>query len=174
MLKLILAHLLGNAVLLGLGYYWLGVGEANWVSLTWSALLVVLFVAGAVWLHGAALAYFRHDQQALAAIPRNPARRWLPLVLFGAVVLGVFLALEIWNPVSTERINATASWLTLTFQTPVRPDRVQRVLGMLWWLVEWLVAPLALLPVASGVALRGWTGFAEFALPKWSRLLGRR
>ncbi len=31
-----------------------------------------------------------------------------------------------------------------------------------FWLLRWMVLPVALLPMASGIAARGWRGFGEF------------
>lgn len=148
-------HLVGNAALMGLAYYWLGVGESDALHLAISAALVVLVTAGFAWLQGTALAQFRSAS----------ALRWrhlVPLMLLALVAAATYFAAEYWNPASESRINRTASYLTLTFQTPVRPASVARVFGWIWWVVEWALIPLLLLPVASGVAARGWAGFAEF------------
>jgi len=50
-------HLAGNAVLLALGYYWLGLGEARAIDVVWSAAVAVVIVAGACLLHGASFAH---------------------------------------------------------------------------------------------------------------------
>jgi hypothetical protein len=163
LLKLLAAHLIGDAALLGLGYYWLGVGESDGLRLAWSAILVAAGIGGAAWLQGAALAYFAHPSTArLRDIPAHPAARWLPLVLLGGAIAVLYFALDEWNPASDDRINQTASYLTLTFQTPVRPAAVERVFNAIWWIIEWMALPALLLPIAAGVATRGWSGFAEF------------
>jgi hypothetical protein len=48
-----LVHLVANALLLLLGYYWLGLSESNAFHLAWSFLVIAVFVATAIWLHGA-------------------------------------------------------------------------------------------------------------------------
>ena len=45
---LCLAHLLGNAVLLWLGYYWLGLGEESAGVLLWSLLVAGMLLKGYV------------------------------------------------------------------------------------------------------------------------------
>jgi hypothetical protein len=83
MRPLILLHLIGNALLLWLGYYWLGLGEARASAVAWSAAVALLIVAGACWLHGAAFA------RGFA-----PASRHLPWTVFVALVaITAYLAL---------------------------------------------------------------------------------
>jgi len=163
LIRLFLLHLAGNAALFALGYYWLGVGESNAANLTLSAALILLILSGAALLHGAAFAYFRNgNQDLLGGILRNPLGRFLPLVVLAAIAITLYFAAEYWNPVTTDRINRTASYLTLNFQTPVRPTTIERIFNAIWWIVEWALIPLLLLPAASGVAAQGWYGFTEF------------
>lgn len=77
------APFVGNALLLALGYYWLGLGEARFVDVAWSAAVALVIVAGACWLHGAAFA-----QSAKLALRHLP---WT--VLVALVSLAVYLAL---------------------------------------------------------------------------------
>jgi hypothetical protein len=81
--RLALAHLAGNALLLWLGYYWLGLGEARAPAVAWSAAVALVVVAGACWLHGAAFA--RSFRLALRHLP------WT--VLIAAIALAAYLAL---------------------------------------------------------------------------------
>jgi hypothetical protein len=167
--RLIAVHLIGNAALLGLAYYWLGVGESNAANLTLSFALILIALFGAAWLHGTSLAYFRDPEAGrLRAIPRNPGGRWLPLVLLAIVAIVIYCAAEYWNPVSADRINHTASYLTLTFQKPVRPATIESMFNKIWWVVKWIVIPLLLLPIASSVAVHGWRGFTEFGAKRKS------
>ena len=57
--KLFLLHLVANALLLWLGYEWLGVGESTRPRLLFSALDALAILALACWFHGATLVYFR-------------------------------------------------------------------------------------------------------------------
>jgi hypothetical protein len=156
-------HLIGLAVLLTLGYYWLGVGESDASHLALSVALLLAAALGMAYLYGTAFAYFRTGGHLrMNHLP--------PLLLLVLAAGAIYFAAEYWNPVSENRINQTASYLTLTFQTPVRPAQVERVLGDLWWVVEWVLIPLLLLPMAAGVAVRGWAGFGGFTavLKRWS------
>jgi hypothetical protein len=49
-------HFLGNALLLALGYYWLGLGEARATDVLWSVVVALILTAGAAWLYSASLA----------------------------------------------------------------------------------------------------------------------
>lgn len=160
---LCLLHLIGNGALLGVGYYWLGVGEANASRLALSALLLAIFIAGAAWLHGASLAYFRDPApHRIGAMLTAPLRRLLPLVLLSVAVAALYFALNLWRPLDASVATTIASFFTLTFQTPVRPGSVQTVLDAIWWVVLWAAIPALLLPLGSGVAARGWRGIGEF------------
>ena len=61
------AHVVGNALLLWLGYYWLGLGESRASTLAWSALVALFLVTLECFLHGSTFAWF--------SLPK----RWLPL-----------------------------------------------------------------------------------------------
>ena len=56
--KLVIVHLLANAILLGVGYFWLGIGESRYSALVWSALLALLVQTAASVTYGASLAFF--------------------------------------------------------------------------------------------------------------------
>jgi hypothetical protein len=163
MTQLLLLHGIGNAALLVLAYYWLGVGESDAAHLLLSAMLIVTVAAGFAWLHGVSLAHFRSAGALRTA-------RVVPLMLLSLIIAIVYFAADYWNPASESRINQTASYLTMTFQTPVRPASVERVFHAIWWAVEWIILPVLLLPAASGIAARGWAGFAEFGAKRktWS------
>jgi hypothetical protein len=49
-------HFVGNAALLALGYYWLGLGEARVSDVAWSAAVALILAAGAAWLYAALVA----------------------------------------------------------------------------------------------------------------------
>jgi hypothetical protein len=79
---LVAIHLAGNALLLWLGYYWLGLGESRASTLAWSAAVALVILAGACWLHGMSFASIRG---ALRNLP------WT--VLVAAAALAIYLAL---------------------------------------------------------------------------------
>ncbi len=81
-------HLLGNALLLWLGYYWLGIGEANGLQLAWSAFVILVFICSAIWLHGTALALFDANRESTLAGAARAA-----LESFGAALRNRYLRL---------------------------------------------------------------------------------
>jgi hypothetical protein len=163
LLLLCALHLAGNALLLGIGYSWLGVGEANASRLALSAALLTVFVAGAAWLHGTSLAFFRDPAPpSPRAMLRGPLRRLLPLVVLALSVAALYFALNAWRPLDGGASSTVASFFTLKLQQPVRPASVQRIFDVVWWLLLWGAIPALLLPLGSGVAALGWRGFREF------------
>src|SRR5437667_2477364 len=60
---LVLLHFVGNALLLGLGYYWLGLGESSGTRLVWSFFVAAVFVCLSVWLHGRDVRIFPGQRQ---------------------------------------------------------------------------------------------------------------
>jgi hypothetical protein len=169
-LLLLLLQLIGNAVLLGLAYYWLGVGEADAASLAGSAALIVIVVCGAIWLHGTSLAYFRDPQTGLMdSVLKRPVGRVLPLLLLSLAAGALYIAITYWNSEAANAVNRTSSYLSMTLQTPVRPARVKATFDVLVWIVRWVLIPVLFLPVASGIAARGWRGVGELGsnLKNW-------
>jgi hypothetical protein len=51
--------------------------------------------------------------------------------------------------------------LTLKLRTPVKPVTVARIFLGGFWFVRWVLLPVALLPMASGIAAHGWRGVGE-------------
>ena len=138
-------QLVGNALLLWLGYYWLGLGETRAATLAWSALVALLLLTLACWLHGATFACFSGTR-------RLPLRR-LPLLVVAAIVLlAVYWALAQWADYSSQPAFKIASYLTLTFRKPVKPATVLKVFNYALWLVRWMVVPALALPVLCGIA----------------------
>ena len=153
MRRLYLVQLVGNALLLWLGYEWLGVGESTIPRLLWSAVFALALLTAFVWLHGATFAYFRGAKI---------GARLLPLVLAAIAALVLYGLLSAWADYSPQPAFKLASYLTLKFRKPVKPATVMQGLNVALWLVRWVLLPLVWLPVASGVAVRGWRGFGEF------------
>ncbi len=79
-------HLAGNALLLALGYYWLGLGEARAADVLWSAIIALAIVAGACWLHGSAFA--QSDKLALRHLPWTVAVALLAFAVYMALPVG--------------------------------------------------------------------------------------
>ena len=154
-------HLLGNAALLWLGYYWLGLAESRTGTLLWSALVALVLACLVCWLHGAAFARFRGAP--VAGAFRQALRHLLPLLVAAIAIAVLYGYLQRWADYSREPAFRMASYFTLKLRKPVRPATVLRVFDSALWLVRWMVLPVFLLPLVSGVAARGWAGFAEIA-----------
>lgn len=141
------AHLVGNALLLWLGYYWLGLGETRAATLAWSALVALLLLSLECWLQGATFAYFSDRQ-------RFPLRR-LPLLMAAVIlILAVYWALARWSDYSSWPAFKTASYLTMTLRKPVKPAAVLGVFNVALWLVRWTIVPVLALPIVCGIASR--------------------
>jgi hypothetical protein len=149
----------GNALLLWLGYYWLGLGETRAATLAWSALVALLLLSLECWLQGATFAYFSGTR-------RLPLRRLPPLVAAAIVLLAVYWALAQWSDYSSQPAFKIASYLTMTFRKPVKPATVLKVFRFVLWLVRWMAVPVLALPAAAGIATRGWRG-ARLHSRKW-------
>jgi hypothetical protein len=142
------AQLVGNALLLWLGYYWLGLGETRAATLVWSALVALLLLSLACWLHGATFAYFSLETR------RLPLRRLPPLVAAAIVLLAIYWTLTQWAGYSSQPAFKIASYLTMTFRKPVKPGTVLNVFNFVLWLVRWMVVPVLALPILCGIATR--------------------
>ena len=156
--KLLIVHLAANALLLWLGYLWLGVAESTRLRLVVSAFEVLAILALACWLHGATLVFFRAGDAAF-----RTSMRHLPALVAAAVVVLALYGLLAWAAAASgQPAFRLASWLTLRLRTPVKPANIARIFLGGFWIVRWIVLPVALLPMASGIACRGWRGFGEF------------
>jgi hypothetical protein len=158
--RLALLHLVANALLLWLVYYWLGVGESRASMLAWSACVALLIVGLACSAYGAALVYFQEQQKrSISAAWRTAFRNLFPLAV-AAVLAGIlYWLLAQWAAYSTQPAFRIASYLTLHSRAPVRPTSVSRIFNAALWVVRWAVLPVLLLPMISAVAARGWRGF---------------
>lgn len=154
---LCLLHLVGNAALLWLGYYWLGVGESTVPRVVWSLMVALVIVCGAAWLHGAALAYFREgDRSTLKPALVDALRHLVPLFVLGLIVLLIYGLLAFWQDYSAKPAFKIASYLTLKLRKPLKPATVLAVFNGVLWVVRWLLLPVLLLPVAADVTAKGW------------------
>jgi len=90
----------------------------------------------------------------------NELARLGPLVAAAIVVLAIYLLLAAWAAYSPRPAFKIASYLTLTFRKPVKPASVLAVLNAALWLIRWMVVPVVLLPILSGIATQGWRGAA--------------
>jgi hypothetical protein len=157
--KLLALHLVAGAMLLLLGYKWLGVGESTRWWLALNALDALAILALVCWLHGATLLFFRGTRDDISAAFRVALRRVPVLVLAAIVVLVLYGLLAMAVTASAQPAFRLASWMTLTLRVPVRPAMVMRVFLTAFWIVRWIVLPVALVPLASEIAANGWRGF---------------
>lgn len=163
---LCLIHFVGNALLLWLAYYWLGVGESTIGRLVWSALLGILIGVTAVWLHGSSFAFFRTDRSALKPALHTALRNLLPLFMLAVVVVIVYGLLSWWRDYSAQPAFKIASYLTLKLRKPLKPASVLAVFNGVLWIVRWVILPVVLLPLAANVANNGWRGYRP-AFPRY-------
>ena len=155
-----LLHLVGNALLLWLGYYWLGVGESDAAHLLGSALIVLGGVCAALWIHGTALVYFDRDTGYSLSRAMGRAGRSLVPLLFVVVCAAVIYGLLAYVYDKFEH-NAflIGSYATMRTRKPVQPEKVLCWYHILIWVLRWLVVPAFLFPLTAAVARSGWAGF---------------
>ena len=156
-MKLFALHLLGNAAILWLGYYWLGTSESRAATLAWSAFLGLLLITLTCWFHGATFAYFRGVKMPLRHVPL--------LVAAVVVVLVLYYLVAMWEGWTSGLAFRVASWLTMKLRKPVKPALLARACSVSFWLVRWMVIPVFVLPLISDLAAFGTKGL---------RSIGRR
>jgi hypothetical protein len=142
MKQLAAIQLVGNAVALWVGYYWLSIGEARAGLLVWSFTVALFTSALFFWIHGAGLAYGRDPQSS----PYLIALRRLPVLLAAAiVVLLLYIALAKLQDACADPSFRLASWLTLKLRKPVKPAAVLGIVVAIFWLIRWIVLPILLM-----------------------------
>ena len=147
-------HLIANALLLWLGYYWLGIGEPSIPQLAWSAVIAAVLIGAALVIHGAAHVEAPGVRDAL----RTAAKHLAPLFAVALAALVIYGMLGWWQGYSGGPAFKLASWLTLKTRKPVKPESVLRVFNFFLWIVRWVVLPCVFLPLASSLARDGWPG----------------
>ena len=162
-MRLFAIHVAGNGVVLGLAYYWLGIGESRAATLAWSAVLALIILCLACCLHGGTLVFFRAgESRSLSVAFRTTLRHMAPFLAAVVLIAAVYWLLAQWAAYSTTPALHIASWCTLKLRKPIKPATVMRVFNFVLALVRWMVIPVFVLPMFSGVAALGWRGFAEF------------
>ncbi len=154
--KLCLLHLMANALLLWLGYEWLSVAESTRLRLALSAVDALAILAFACWLHGAAFVYFRGESKLKDSF--HVCLRHLALLTAAAIFVIVIYGLITWAAAAAAQpAFQLASWLTLHLRKPVKPATVARIVQALFWIVRWVLLPVAFVPALSSIAARGWS-----------------
>jgi hypothetical protein len=144
---IVLMQLVGNAVVLWLGYYWLGIGESRPATLAWSAFVALAILCLTCWIHGSAFAFFAQPKAGVRGAASRAFRRLLPLVALAIVIAAVYMLLDSLVGYGHTAAFKTASWLTLTVRRPVKPATVIRLVDAVFWFVRWMVLPVLLLPL---------------------------
>ena len=154
---LFVTHLIGDALLLGLGYWWLGSSESDTAHLLLSGMTVVLFLACAAWLQGLTLASFcglSYGRAAVRAVRSLPALLVLALLAFA-----VYSFLD-WASLHYGRTAyVIGSYATMRTRKPVAPTTVALVFRYVTAICRWVILPALLLPLAAAIAVRGWSGW---------------
>ena len=170
MIRLFAIHAVGNALVLGLAYYWLGIGESSAGAPVWGATLAVVILTMAGCLQGGTLVFFRADQpRSLSAAFRTVLRHMAPLLAAVILIAAVYWLLAQWAAYSATPALRIASWCTLKLRKPIKPATVLRAFDLVLALVRWMAIPVFVLPMFSGIAARGWRGAAEFGRHRRSR-----
>jgi hypothetical protein len=147
---------MANALLLWLGYEWLSVAESTRLRLVVSALEALAFLALACWLHGAAFVYFRGESKLNDSF--RVCLRHLALLTAAAIFVIVIYGLITWAAAAAAQpAFQLASWLTLHLRKPVKPAAIARIVQALFWIVRWVLLPVAFVPALSAIAARGWS-----------------
>ena len=171
-LLLCVAHLLGNALLLLLGYYWLGLGESDATRLALSAAVVLFFGLAAVWLHGTALVMFRREEKfSFVSAARRALHYLFPMFLLSLVVLLIYIALWRFYYSFGHEAFTIGSYGTMRLRRPVAPANVLKAFHGLIWFIRWIVIPALGFPLASEVAYHGWSGFSISAFRRSKNIL---
>lgn len=157
---LAILHAVMSAIVLWLGYYWLGIGETRAATLLWSALIAVIVAGLGCWTYGASLAFFHAGQdRRVSAAWKAALRNLFPLAVAAVAVGFIYYLLSIWDDYSSHPASQVASYFTLKLRKPVRPSSVLRVFRFVLGLVQWVAIPVLLLPMIAAISSHGWRGF---------------
>src|ERR1035438_1589371 len=170
-MRLFAIHVAGNAVVLGVAYYWLGLGDSHAATLAWSAALALIILCLACCLHGGTLVFFRAgESRSLSVAFRTTLRQMAPFLAAVVLIAAVYWLLAQWAAYSSTPALRIGSWCSLKLRKPIKPATVLRDFSFVLALVRRMVIPVFVLPMSSGIAARGWRGFGEFGRLRRSRL----
>lgn len=152
--KLLAAQLVGNALLAGLAYGWLWIPEETVAEVVLSAVLALVVVFGALWLHSTALAAFH---VVVGPLRVGMVLRRLPRFVPWVALMAAVIAVAVWLAGYTAEVTAyLASLFTLRLRTAVSPQQVDWVYPALLR-GACAVVLLVLLPLASQAAGAGFS-----------------
>jgi hypothetical protein len=171
-IPLTIAHLIGNALILWLGYCWLGIAESDGAHLVWSAIVLLVFVLAALWLHGTAFAVFDNNcEPHLGAAAKKVGSNLIPLFVVALCAMILYWALaQIYDKFIHSAL-VIASFLTLHLRKPVSPGRVLACYHGLIWILRWVALPALLLPLAASLARDCWRGYRLSSLRRSRNVL---
>src|ERR1019366_7188018 len=110
-MRLFAIHVVGNAVVLGLAYYWLGIGESRAATLAWSAALALVILCLACCLHGGMLVFFRGgESRSRSAAFRTTLHHMAPFLAAVVLIAAVYWLLAQWAAYSSTPALRIASW----------------------------------------------------------------
>lgn len=158
-LRLLALHLIGNASLLLLGYYWLGTSESDGLHLLWSFTVCLLVISGVLWLHGSSLVFFRQERRSLGDAFRLSLKHLPSLLALAIVGATVYAGLHWVAQAFDHTAFLIASFVTMKIRKPLAPEKVLGAYHLLLWLLRWLVLPALLFVAMRNVAEGGWNGF---------------
>lgn len=170
MIALVVAHLLGDALLLFIGYYWLGLADSSGALVFWSMLVLLLALLAALWLHGTALVFFRR-RDAIVSAALIAARNLLPMLALSLVTIAVYGLLSYLDARFNHQAFLIGSYATMKTRKPVAPSSVLTGWHMIINVFRWLIIPALLLPVAASIAERGWPGISLSSLKRTRSVL---
>ncbi len=163
-----LLHLAANALLLGVGYYWLGVGESRAATLAWSIAVASFLLLLFCWTYSAGFAYFREPGNSALIAWRTSLRNLIPFavaaVAAGALLLAVMSGADLFAGYGFR----LASYLSLKFHIGAKPSSIAAVPRRIALVIEWVVLPVLILPMLSAISESGWRGFRS-ASAGWRR-----
>jgi hypothetical protein len=157
-------QVLANAALLAFVWWWLTWPDAHvWqVAASFIAAAAVLFMALCV--HCATLGYFATQPGSLAAAFRRCLARIPAFLLWVVLTVAVLWALQ-WLKASIPQASVRGAQLGST-----NPRQAMRAAAWILFLVQWVVVPVLLLPLASEISAEGFRGWSMAALRRLRRL----
>jgi len=151
-------HLLADAVLLAGVYLWLSIGDATGLQLATTAVFGLLVAVFGVWLQGTVFAHFSDPEMPFLQIYKASLRRLLPLLGVAVLAAAVYWLLQWLLGRADSPASNIASWLTLHLRKPIHPAWILSVITWKVRIIEWVVVPVLLLPLAAGqfARVRDW------------------
>jgi hypothetical protein len=153
-------HLVANAVVIAGIYEWLTIGDSTALRLVATGLFGLLLVLFTVWLHGIVFAHFREPEASVTVAFRSALRRLPMLILVAIIAAASYWLLEWLLGKAYSTSVDVASWLTLHLHKAVHPSLILRIFTWKVRIVEWVIVPVLLLPLAAETwkaRLREWT-----------------